>query len=247
MNRSFADVIALIRENNVELVNLRMADSDGQYHQVTIPALGFSIELIEKGINVDTTSYTCAANGDSMFIPDPDSAMVDADSIISTVVISGHLICFNNEDEAVVKATKRIQKASRVLGIFALVFGIVGVLGMLASWITGAVFGILAISTYSIPAAAMTFVTTGLIITTACQTVAIVCGIIGIILSKAGKKKRKKLGDPAGITLAGNILGGITLTMWIVPIVLTVVLAILVAVIYLILFLISYGIMSFMS
>ena len=79
MSKTVQDVIALIREHNIKMVDFKMVDINGQYRHVTIPAENFSEEVMKYGIGFDASNYGYAVveKSDMVFIPDPDTALVD--------------------------------------------------------------------------------------------------------------------------------------------------------------------------
>ena len=214
MSKSFADILTLIHDNNVEMINFKMADANGQYHQVTIPASSFSIDLIQKGVNIDTTSYSCvAANmGDAIFIPDLDSAMVDAGSIISTVVISGQLRYFNAQvNPAVISGSN--DKLPLIFSIVALSCGGVGILCALAEFLLCCCCACSAFIPY------LGWVTgfVALCVQFGCAFVALACGIAGIVFGVLANKKCKEIGKSNGMSLAGLILGIVAAALALLP------------------------------
>ena len=42
MAKSVSEIISFIKENNIEMVDFKMVDINGQYRHVTIPARNFS-------------------------------------------------------------------------------------------------------------------------------------------------------------------------------------------------------------
>jgi len=68
------DVIRVIQEQDIKMV-----DINGQYRHVTIPAENFSEETMKSGMGLDASNYGCAVveESDLVFIPDPDTALVD--------------------------------------------------------------------------------------------------------------------------------------------------------------------------
>ena len=50
------DIMALIKEQNVEMVDFKIVDIDGQFRHVTIPATNFNEETMENGIGFDASN-----------------------------------------------------------------------------------------------------------------------------------------------------------------------------------------------
>ena len=79
MAKSIQDIIRLIQEENIQMVVFKMVDINGQYRHVTIPAKSFSEDIMRDGIGFDASNYGYAVveKTDMVFIPDPDTAMID--------------------------------------------------------------------------------------------------------------------------------------------------------------------------
>jgi len=92
MNDKVQRVIDLIRENDIKMVDFKMVDINGQYRHVTIPAMDFSEETMKNGIGFDASNYGYAVveKSDMVFIPDPDSAMIDPFCDIPTLTMTGN-------------------------------------------------------------------------------------------------------------------------------------------------------------
>lgn len=262
MSKSFADILTLIHENNVEMINFKMADAKGEYYQVTIPAGSFSIDLIQKGINIDTETYSCvAANcGDAIFIPDMDSAVLDQGSIIPTVVISGALRYFSGDPVPV--PTEKKKSNGKSFGIIALSCGGVALALLLVSLVLGCFcnIGVPLISSslnYFDPYTDM-----GTLISTLCSIIAFginlavnaivfVCGVIGIVFGVIGITRSKASGLSGGAAIAGLVVSIVSLVLWcftvILPLIILATCIILIVIIYVFLFLYLVLIMIAMS
>ena len=225
MSKSIADVLALIQENNVEMVNFKMADAKGEYHQITIPASTFSIEFIQKGININTANYSCVAANkcDAIFIPDLDSANIDNGSIIPTVVISGELRYFSkNASEIALEVENgkvKKGKASRVFGTVSLLCGLAGLILLVLEIVIGFCTWLCSLLPYvggqlvaflGIPAAVLIL---------AIIVVVLVLGIIGIVFGSISIGKSKKAGRSAGLGIAGLVLSILAMVLWLLPLI----------------------------
>ena len=91
MGKSVQDILALIREKNIQMVDFKMVDIHGQFRHVTIPAGYFSEQTMTEGIGFDASNYGYAVveKSDMVFIPDPDTAMVDPFCGIPTLSMTG--------------------------------------------------------------------------------------------------------------------------------------------------------------
>ena len=92
MAKSVQDVLTLIKEKGIKMVDFKMVDINGQYRHVTIPAENFSEEVMQSGIGFDASNYGYAVveKSDMVFIPDPDTALIDPFCDIPTLSITGN-------------------------------------------------------------------------------------------------------------------------------------------------------------
>ena len=79
MAKTVKDILALIKENDIKMVDFKMVDINGQYRHVTIPAQNFSEDTMKSGSGFDASNYGYAVveKSDMVFIPDPDTAVID--------------------------------------------------------------------------------------------------------------------------------------------------------------------------
>ena len=87
MAKTVQDIINIIRENDIKMDDFKMVDINGQFRHVTIPAENFSEEVMKNGIGFDASNYGYAVveKSDMVFIPDPDTALVDPFCSITTL------------------------------------------------------------------------------------------------------------------------------------------------------------------
>ncbi len=92
MKRSVADLNQMIKDNDIQMIDFKIVDINGQYRHVTIPAEQFSEETIQDGIGFDASNYGYAVveKSDMVFIPDLDTAIVDPFCEIPTLSITGN-------------------------------------------------------------------------------------------------------------------------------------------------------------
>ena len=92
MAKSVKDIIKFIEDNDIKMVDFKMVDINGQYRHVTIPAKNFSEETMKNGIGFDASNYGYAVveKSDMVFIPDPDTAVVDPFCEIPTLSMTGN-------------------------------------------------------------------------------------------------------------------------------------------------------------
>ncbi len=98
MARTVQDIMNFIRENDIQMVDFKMVDINGQYRHVTIPAKNFSEKTMVNGIGFDASNYGYAVveKSDMVFIPDPDTAVVDPFCQIPTLSMTGNAMIIDN-------------------------------------------------------------------------------------------------------------------------------------------------------
>ena len=64
MGKSISQILEMIQQNNIEMVDFKMVDINGQYRHVTIPARNFSEETMTSGIGFDASNYGYARGGE---------------------------------------------------------------------------------------------------------------------------------------------------------------------------------------
>jgi glutamine synthetase len=85
-----AAVTKLIKENNVEFVDLRFADMLGKQHHVTFPVSAVDDSLFEDGKMFDGSSisgWKGINDSDMVLMPDPDSAILDPFAADPTLIL----------------------------------------------------------------------------------------------------------------------------------------------------------------
>ena len=92
MAKTVQDVLNLIKENDIKMVDFKMVDINGQFRHVTIPAENFCEDTLISGIGFDASNYGYAVveKSDMVFIPDPDTALVDPFCAIPTLSMTGN-------------------------------------------------------------------------------------------------------------------------------------------------------------
>ena len=115
MAKSINDVLNLIKENDIKMVDFKMVDINGQYRHVTIPAENFSEDTMKSGIGFDASNYGYAVveKSDMVFIPDPDTAVIDPFCSIPTLSMTGNaMIIANPENRPLAQYPRNIIKAA---------------------------------------------------------------------------------------------------------------------------------------
>ena len=99
MAKSISEIINLIKEKEIKMVDFKMVDVNGQFRHVTIPAENFSEETLKSGIGFDASNYGCAVveKSDMVFIPDPDTAVIDPFCDIPTLSMTGNAMIIGKD------------------------------------------------------------------------------------------------------------------------------------------------------
>ena len=92
MARTVADIMNMIQENNIQMVDFKVVDINGQFRHVTIPANHFNEDTLKNGIGFDASNYGYAVveKSDMVFIPDIETAIIDPYCTIPTLSITGN-------------------------------------------------------------------------------------------------------------------------------------------------------------
>ncbi len=86
-----ANFTKLVKDNNVEFIDLRFADMLGKQHHVTFPAKGIDESLFEDGKMFDGSSisgWKGINDSDMVLMPDPDSAILDPFTEVPTLILT---------------------------------------------------------------------------------------------------------------------------------------------------------------
>jgi len=100
MSKTVQDVIKLIKDNDIKMVDFKMVDINGQFRHVTILAENFTEDTIKSGIGFDASNYGYAVveKSDMVFIPDPDTAVIDPFCEIPTLSMTGNAMIIDNPE-----------------------------------------------------------------------------------------------------------------------------------------------------
>ena len=115
MAKSVQDILALIEKEGIKMVDFKMVDINGQYRHVTIPAENFSEETMKSGIGFDASNYGYAVveKSDMVFIPDPDTAVIDPFCSIPTLSMTGNAMIIDSpENRPLPQYPRNIIKAA---------------------------------------------------------------------------------------------------------------------------------------
>ncbi|MBQ2945900.1 MAG: type I glutamate--ammonia ligase [Clostridia bacterium] len=100
MAKTVKDILNIIKENDIKMVDFKMVDINGQFRHVTIPAENFSEDTMKSGIGFDASNYGYAVveKSDMVFIPDPDTAVIDPFCDIPTLSMTGNAMIIDNPE-----------------------------------------------------------------------------------------------------------------------------------------------------
>ncbi|MBQ4638977.1 MAG: type I glutamate--ammonia ligase [Clostridia bacterium] len=100
MAKTVQDILTMIQELGIKMVDFKMVDINGQYRHVTIPADNFSEDTMKNGIGFDASNYGYAVveKSDMVFIPDPDTAVVDPFCQIPTLSMTGNAMIIDTPE-----------------------------------------------------------------------------------------------------------------------------------------------------
>ena len=92
MARTAKEFMNLIQEQDIQMIDFKIVDINGQYRHVTIPASQFTEDTLKEGIGFDASNYGYAVVEKSymVFIPDLDTAIVDPFCDIPTLSVTGN-------------------------------------------------------------------------------------------------------------------------------------------------------------
>ena len=98
MSKTVQDIMDLIKARDIKMVDFKMVDINGQYRHVTIPAHDFGEEIMRTGVGFDASNYGYAVveKSDMVFIPDPDTAVVDPFCQIPTLSMTGNAMIIDH-------------------------------------------------------------------------------------------------------------------------------------------------------
>ena len=98
MENKVQKIVDLIREKNIQMVDFKMVDISGQYRHVSILAKDFDESVMKNGIGFDASNYGYAVveKSDMVFIPDPDTAVIDPFCQIPTLSMTGNAMIIDS-------------------------------------------------------------------------------------------------------------------------------------------------------
>ena len=74
------EILALIKANNIQMVDFKFVDLLGTWHHYTVPCAVFDEKVFEEGIGFDGSSirgFKTISESDMILLPDPETAIID--------------------------------------------------------------------------------------------------------------------------------------------------------------------------
>jgi glutamine synthetase len=87
----YEDVVKLMREEDVEVLDLRFMDMPGQWQHFSVPAETVDVDVLKEGFGIDGSSmrgWREINESDMIIFPDPDTAVLDPFSESKTLMLS---------------------------------------------------------------------------------------------------------------------------------------------------------------
>lgn len=100
MPKNSEDILKICEEKGIKMIDFKMTDLDGRWRHITIPIERFNDDLFIYGIGFDGSNYGFAPieKSDMVFIPDPETAVVDPFVSIPTLTMCGNVCIIGKED-----------------------------------------------------------------------------------------------------------------------------------------------------
>ncbi len=94
------DIKKMCVEQGIMMIDFKMIDLDGRWRHITIPAERFDEKIFQYGIGFDGSNYGFAPveKSDMVFIPDPETAVIDPFVEIPTLSMSGDVCIIGSEE-----------------------------------------------------------------------------------------------------------------------------------------------------
>ncbi|MCR5654485.1 MAG: type I glutamate--ammonia ligase [Lachnospiraceae bacterium] len=100
MAKSLQDILALCKDNDVQMIDFKLTDIDGRWRHLSIPVERLTEDTMVSGIGFDASNYGYAAveNSDMVFIPVLDSAVIDTYAATPTLSMIGDVMVIARPD-----------------------------------------------------------------------------------------------------------------------------------------------------
>ena len=92
MFKNAQEVMAYIRDHDIQMLDFKMVDINGAFRHVTVPAVRFTEKTLTDGIGFDASNYGYAVveKSDMVFIPDVTTALIDPFCEVRTLSMTGN-------------------------------------------------------------------------------------------------------------------------------------------------------------
>ena len=122
MFSDFSQAIDFIKQNQVQMVDLKFCDLWGRWHHVTVPTTAFDERIMSDGVGFDGSSvgFKSVHSGDMVLVPDLNTAFVDnfwdepTLSFICNTLEADSKKPFNGDPRQVLKRTEAYLKSSGI-------------------------------------------------------------------------------------------------------------------------------------
>ena len=83
------EVLRICEEKGIKMIDFKMTDLSGRWRHITIPVERFDEDIFTQGIGFDGSNYGYAPveKSDMVFIPDPETAVIDPFTDIPTLTM----------------------------------------------------------------------------------------------------------------------------------------------------------------
>src|SRR5499427_8123178 len=88
--KSLDDVLNIIKEDKIEMVDLRFTDLPGLWQHFSVPPRALDLEALEEGVGFDGSSirgFQEIQESDMLVVPDPSTAFLDPFTTATTLVL----------------------------------------------------------------------------------------------------------------------------------------------------------------
>lgn len=96
-----SEILKLCKEKDIKMIDFKMTDLNGRWRHITIPIDRFNDNTFIYGIGFDGSNYGFAPieKSDMVFIPNPDTAVIDPFVDIPTLTMCGDVCVIKEENE----------------------------------------------------------------------------------------------------------------------------------------------------
>ena len=96
-----SEILNLCKEKDIKMIDFKMTDLNGRWRHITIPIDRFNDDTFTYGIGFDGSNYGFAPieKSDMVFIPNPETAVIDPFVAIPTLTMCGDVCVIKAENE----------------------------------------------------------------------------------------------------------------------------------------------------